>query len=650
MDDEAVLASPPPPPYLSHADAHVVFLDNVRSATRFFQQNIAALYEEPLSPDEIDDDPDGEGGPLPDPVRTPLSAEVVAIRAQFLRSLQELAAYVRAGGDLQHCFEAIVQLVHVSLTESPASISSKSTTTTTTTTTTTRTSAGGTTAAKSKPLTFATQIDAQHLAVLLELLHASVTSSSLSQPTRHAEASQALTNDFLSRLLVFLACPTLPKVTMPHTNEQIDTRQQVKSIVHRIYGGFVAKREYLVTRFHWMAGRYLTALQASLFAIGRPATFAGLSELLQVIASIAQGLAAPLKTRFNDLFRTAVLQLHQPAGTLFNEHAVLGLFHQALSFCTLSFVQRDPATLAIVTLKHLISSWPNTNSKHAVLLLNEMEEVLELLPAEQMSGRNLRMLLEFLRDQCVSSPNFMVAQRAMLLMNNAKVKQMLAAHSRTVAKMLGRVLLDTAYAHWNDTSRQMAFQILSAMAETEPELTHMPEYREVRTHFEVFEGRERMYEQRKIANMRRKKTGLTFDDFALSRLLGEGSFSRVYLALLINHDGVPQRHWETYAIKEMDLQLLEAQQYVGRAREEARMLDSFDHPNIVTLITTFETKTKFSLVLEYLAGGTYSHCHQPLPPLQRVSLALTHSLCLSQAMSFKYSLDMVRLMPIGLDS
>jgi hypothetical protein len=213
--------------------------------------------------------------------------------------------------------------------------------------------------------------------------------------------------------------------------------------------------------------------------------------------------------------------------------------------------------------------------------------------------------LEFMRDNCVNSPNFMIAQRAMMLLNNRKIQELLATHARQVVVMLGRTLLETATEHWNDTSRQMAYQIACSLSKNEPALAQMQQFKELVVHYEAFEAQERVYEQQRLVNMKQKKTNVAFNDFALSKKLGDGAFARVYLAVRIDHSGVPQRHWETYAIKEMDLSLLEAQNYVDRAREEARILSSIEHPNIVALLATFETETKLSLVLEYCPGGMW---------------------------------------------
>ena len=100
----------------------------------------------------------------------------------------------------------------------------------------------------------------------------------------------------------------------------------------------------------------------------------GVAELLEILGSIINGFALPLKEEHKQFLQRALMPLHKPK--------CVAMYHQQLAYCVTQFVEKDPK-LAEPVLRALLKFWPLTNSQKEVLLLGELEEVLELTqPAE----------------------------------------------------------------------------------------------------------------------------------------------------------------------------------------------------------------------------------------------------------------------------
>jgi len=99
----------------------------------------------------------------------------------------------------------------------------------------------------------------------------------------------------------------------------------------------------------------------------------GVGELLEILGSIINGFAIPLKREHLQFLQCALIPLHIPK--------CVTLYHQQLSYCVIQFVEKDPDT-AVPILNGLIRYWPWSSSAKQVLMMNELEEILELLGHE----------------------------------------------------------------------------------------------------------------------------------------------------------------------------------------------------------------------------------------------------------------------------
>ena len=75
----------------------------------------------------------------------------------------------------------------------------------------------------------------------------------------------------------------------------------------------------------------------------------GIGELLEILGSIINGFALPLKQEHLVFLRRALIPLHRPK--------CMGLYHQQLSYCITQYVEKDPET-AVAVCNGIFRYWP----------------------------------------------------------------------------------------------------------------------------------------------------------------------------------------------------------------------------------------------------------------------------------------------------
>jgi len=92
---------------------------------------------------------------------------------------------------------------------------------------------------------------------------------------------------------------------------------------------------------------------------------------------------------------------------------------------------------------------------------------------------------------------------------------------------------------------------------------------------------------------------VTIDDFALIKVVGKGSFGKVFLAQKVGgvDDGA------TYAMKALRKDVLLRRNQIEHTKTERAILSSVNHPFIVGLRYAFQTRDKLYLVTDFASGG-----------------------------------------------
>lgn len=108
----------------------------------------------------------------------------------------------------------------------------------------------------------------------------------------------------------------------------------------------------------------------------------------------------------------------------------------------------------------------------------------------------------------------------------------------------------------------------------------------------------------------------------MGKLIGKGSFGRVYHAVMVNLNGEPV---EVIAIKQVeipttksDLMNVHQRASIEALYHEISLLEGLDHENIVQYLgyDSDEAEGHLNIFLEYVAGGSITSCLTKFGPFQ----------------------------------
>ena len=219
-------------------------------------------------------------------------------------------------------------------------------------------------------------------------------------------------------------------------------RDYLKTILHRIYGKFMSHRSFIRKTISNVFYRFVYETERH----------NGIGELLEILGSIINGFAIPLKKEHLQFLQRALIPLHMPK--------CVGLYHQQLSYCIVQYIEKDPNT-AISILRGLFKYWPWSSAQKQVLFMNELEEILELVGEEQLEelkGELFRLLAN-----CVASQHFQVVERTLFLWNNETLCSQGCLSRRYTPELLPMIygdLYEKSENHWNATVLGLAVNVL----------------------------------------------------------------------------------------------------------------------------------------------------------------------------------------------
>merc|ERR1712232_712736 len=174
-------------------------------------------------------------------------------------------------------------------------------------------------------------------------------------------------------------------------------RDYLKTILHRTYGKFMALRSFI-----------RRAIQHVFFkVIYECETHNGVGELLEILGSIINGFALPLKDEHKDFLIRALIPLHKVK--------CLATFFQHLSYCMTQYIEKDPR-LSYDIITSMLRFWPVSITAKQVLFLTGLEEAIELTQATEFVRMQEPLLSRIAL--CITCPHFQVAERALYYWNN----------------------------------------------------------------------------------------------------------------------------------------------------------------------------------------------------------------------------------------
>ncbi|KAJ0969119.1 hypothetical protein J5N97_021996 [Dioscorea zingiberensis] len=254
-------------------------------------------------------------------------------------------------------------------------------------------------------------------------------------------------------------------------------REYLKTILHRIYGKFMVHRPFIRKAINNIFYRFIFETEKH----------NGIAELLEILGSIINGFALPLKEEHKLFLVRALIPLHKPK--------CIPMYHQQLSYCITQFVEKD-CKLADTVIRGLLKYWPITNSSKEVMFLGELEEVLE---ATQPAEFQRCMVPLFHRiAHCLNSSHFQVAERALFLWNNDHIENLIKQNRKVILPIILPALESNTRGHWNQAVRSLTLNVRKIFSDHDPEL-----FEECLQKFQKDEAKEKEIQSKREATWKR---------------------------------------------------------------------------------------------------------------------------------------------------
>jgi serine/threonine-protein phosphatase 2A regulatory subunit B' len=186
-------------------------------------------------------------------------------------------------------------------------------------------------------------------------------------------------------------------------------RDFLKTTLHRIYGKFLNLRSYIRRSINNVFFQFIYETER----------FNGIAELLEILGSIINGFALPLKEEHKLFLTRVLLPMHKVKS--------LSMYHPQLAYCIVQFLEKDSALTEEVSLAPeaqlmanrcqvvlgLLRYWPKVNSTKEVMFLNEVEDIFEVMDPAEFAKVQEPLFNQLAKS--VASPHFQVCSRQLAL-------------------------------------------------------------------------------------------------------------------------------------------------------------------------------------------------------------------------------------------
>ncbi|PKA55815.1 Serine/threonine protein phosphatase 2A 59 kDa regulatory subunit B' eta isoform [Apostasia shenzhenica] len=226
-------------------------------------------------------------------------------------------------------------------------------------------------------------------------------------------------------------------------------REYLKTIVHRIYGKFMMHRTFIRRSIANIFYHFIFETEK----------FNGIAEILEILGSVINGYALPIKDEHKLFLVRALIPLHKPK--------CIAMYHQQLSYCISQYLDKD-CKLADTIIRGLLKYWPITNSSKELMFLTELEEVLE--GTELTEFQQCMVPLFHQIALCLNSSHFQVAERALFLCNNDHIEQLIRQNCRVILPIIIPILEKTKNFHWNQAVRSLSANVCKMFSDYNPVL------------------------------------------------------------------------------------------------------------------------------------------------------------------------------------
>ncbi|ESX01923.1 hypothetical protein KL918_005315 [Ogataea parapolymorpha] len=246
-------------------------------------------------------------------------------------------------------------------------------------------------------------------------------------------------------------------------------RDCLKTTLHRIYGKFLSLRSFIRKS---ISNIFLNFV----YETGR---FNGISELLEILGSIINGFALPLKEEHKVFLIRVLIPLHKAR--------CLSLYHPQLAYCILQFLEKDPS-LTEEVIMGLLRYWPKINSPKELMFLNEIEDIFEIIDSQEFQRIEIPLFAQLAK--CISSPHFQVSEKVLCYFNNEYFVSLVTENAENILPIIFPALFDLAQPeldaieqqqqqpsmdfnydepnNWNRTISSLAYNALKIFMDTNP--------------------------------------------------------------------------------------------------------------------------------------------------------------------------------------
>ncbi|KAK6339330.1 Serine/threonine-protein phosphatase 2A 56 kDa regulatory subunit delta isoform [Orbilia javanica] len=226
-------------------------------------------------------------------------------------------------------------------------------------------------------------------------------------------------------------------------------RDFLKTTLHRIYGKFLNLRSFIRRSINNVFFQFVYETER----------FNGIAELLEILGSIINGFALPLKEEHKLFLTRVLLPLHKAKS--------LSMYHPQLAYCIVQFLEKDAALTEEVVLG-LLRYWPKVNSTKEVMFLNEVEDIFEVMDPAEFAKVQEPLFHQLAKS--VASPHFQVAERALYFWNNEYFCNLVSDNVEVILPIMFAPLYENSKGHWNRTIHGLVYNAMKLFMEINPTL------------------------------------------------------------------------------------------------------------------------------------------------------------------------------------
>lgn len=232
-------------------------------------------------------------------------------------------------------------------------------------------------------------------------------------------------------------------------SEDPKERESLKTTLHRIYGKFLNLRPFIRRSINNVFFQFTYETER----------FNGIAELLEILGSIINGFALPLKEEHKVFLNRVLIPLHKVRS--------LNMYHSQLAYCVVQFLDKD-SSLTEDIIMGLLRYWPKVNSPKEVLFLIELEDIFEAIEPHEFVKIQIPLFVQLAK--CIASPHFQVAERALIYWTHEYFCSLVSDNSETILPIIFSALHENEGANWNNAIHTMVCNAIKLFTDTKPAL------------------------------------------------------------------------------------------------------------------------------------------------------------------------------------